>query len=548
MQLNDRLLSNHNGTFSFGSLPNFLTNKPSRYDSGDPVNLAANGLRQTIFGAYVQDDWRWHPNLTINLGLRYEMATVPTDVHNHLATLHDLTDPAVTLGSPLFENPTLRNFEPRVGFAWDPFHNGKTSVRAGFGIFDVLPMTYQFTIQAAFTTPFFHQLRASNLPAGSFFAGASPLLTTRALRATYFQQNPSRNYVEQWNFNVERELAPSLTAMVGYVGSHGVHQPFPNNDFDLVLPTQSAAGLLWPNPVGTGKVLNPNFGSIRGQIFSSTSFYDALELQLTKRMSHGIQTQASYTWAKSIDTSSASLAGDAFSNSISSLPWYAGTGVNRGLSDFNVGHLLVLSGTWLVPQIKSITGPAGYVVNGWQLGGIFKASDGVPFTPLFGPAGDPLGNHSGEPDVPNRLVGNGCATLTNPGNPNNYIKTQCFAVPTAPSAAFWTANCDPAFGTITNLQCFNLRGNAGRNILIGPGINELDFSVFKNNYIRRISEIFNVQFRAEFFNILNRANFDAPVANNAIFDSSGAAVSTAGLITSTSTTAREIQLALKVIW
>ena len=548
MQLNDQLLSNANGSFTFGSLAKFLTNVPTRYDSGDLVNLAVNGLRQTIFGAYVQDDWRWHPNLTINVGLRYEMATVPTDVHDHLATLHTLTDPAVTLGSPLFKNPTLLNFEPRVGFAWDPFHDGKTSVRGGFGIFDVLPLTYQFNLQAAFTTPFFHQLRASNLPPGSFFAGASPLLSTRALRATYFQQDPPRNYVEQWNLNVQRELSPSLTAVVGYVGSHGVHQSFPNNDFDLVLPTQTAAGLLWPNPVGSGNLLNPNFGSIRGQINSSSSFYDALELQLTKRMSHGIQAQASYTWGKSIDTSSASLAGDAFANSISSLPWYTGTGLNRGPSDFNVGHILVINGTWVIPQIKSLTGPAGYVANGWQLGGIFKASDGVPFTPLFGPDGDPLGTKSGEPDVPNRLGGSGCATLTNPGNPNNYIKTQCFAIPTAPSAAFWTANCDPAFGTITNLRCFNLRGNAGRNILIGPGISNLDFSVFKNNYIHRVSENFNVQFRTEFFNILNRANFNVPAANNSIFDSSGAAVSTAGLVTSTSTSAREIQFGLKIIW
>lgn len=552
MQLNDRLLSNQNGQFTFGSLTTFLTNKPSRYDSGDPVSLAVDGLRQTLFGAYAQDDWRWRPNLTINLGLRYEMVTVPTDVHNHLATLHNLTDTAVTLGSPLFQNPTLLNFEPRVGFAWDPFHNGKMSVRGGFGIFDVQPMIYQFTLQAAYTTPFFHQFRASKLPAGSFFSGAFPLLGTRALRATYFQQNPSRNYVEQWNFSVERELTPSLTASAAYVGSRGVHQPFPNNDFDLVLPTETTAGLLWPNPVGSGSLLNPNFGSIRGQIFPSSSFYDALEMQLTKRISHGIQTQASFTWGKSIDTSSASLAGDAFSNSISSLPWYFGSRINRGLSDFNVGRLLVLNGTWLVPQIKSLTGPAAYVLNGWQLAGIFKASDGVPFTPLFGPDGDPLGTASGEPDVPNRLTGPGCASLSNPGNPNDYIKAQCFAIPSAPSLAYWTANCDPqplGPGTtpVPFPQCFNLRGNGGRNIVTGPGIGELDFSVFKNNYIRQVSENFNVQFRAEVFNILNRANFNVPV-DTSVFDSTGAVVSAPGLLTSTSTTAREIQFALKVIW
>jgi hypothetical protein len=141
-----------------------------------------------------------------------------------------------------------------------------------------------------------------------------------------------------------------------------------------------------------------------------------------------------------------------------------------------------------------------------------------------------------------------CNPLINPGIPNSYIKTQCFAIATAPSAAFYTAKCDPTFGTFP--QCFNLRGNSGRNILTGPGTSNLDFSVFKNNSIKRISESFNVQFRAEFFNILNRANFAVPVTpdNTDIFDSSGASTGVAGLLTSTSTTAREIQFALKLIW
>jgi hypothetical protein len=110
-------------------------------------------------------------------------------------------------------------------------------------------------------------------------------------------------------------------------------------------------------------------------------------------------------------------------------------------------------------------------------------------------------------------------TADNPGNPNNYIKTQCFAVPTAPSAAFYAANCDPTVGTFP--QCFNLRGNSGRNTLIGPGTSSLDFSVFKNNRIQRVSENFHAQFRAEFFNVLNRTNFAQPINSNNtdIFDS-----------------------------
>jgi hypothetical protein len=267
-------------------------------------------------------------------------------------------------------------------------------------------------------------------------------------------------------------------------------------------------------------------------------------------MAHGIQVQTSFTWGRSIDTSSSSGVGDTFSNSIASPLWFD-MKAERGLSDFNVSKILVINGTWEVPTRKSLSGPASWVANGWELGVIFKASDGVPFTPTFGTDGDPQGLNSSDPwAFPNRLGGSGCNTLTNPGNPDNYIKTQCFAVPTAPSQAFYNANCDSSVGDPTTLQCFNLRGNAGRNILIGPGEVNLDFSIFKNNRVRRISETFNAQFRAEFFNVLNHANFSVPVTpdNTDIFDSTGAPTGVAGLLTSTTTTAREIQLALKISW
>jgi hypothetical protein len=156
---------------------------------------------------------------------------------------------------------------------------------------------------------------------------------------------------------------------------------------------------------------------------------------------------------------------------------------------------------------------------------------------------------------------------------NNYIKNECFQVPTAPDLAFWSANCNPKPNTLIDanekqititdpenpaaqgldwlpsLPCFNLRGNAGRNILTGPGLTNLDFSVFKNNYIPRISENFNIQFRAEIFNILNHANFAPPTTpdNTDIFDPTGA-IGAPGLLRRTTTTAREIQFAVKVIW
>src|SRR6266436_2528961 len=133
------------GTFKFSSLSNFLTNQPSNIRIAFPGLITPRHLRQTIFGAYLQDDIRVFRNLTVNLGLRYEMATVPSETSGKLASLTQLTGTELHLGNPLFTNPTLRNFEPRVGLAWDPFHNGKTSVRSGFGMFDVLPRSEEHT-------------------------------------------------------------------------------------------------------------------------------------------------------------------------------------------------------------------------------------------------------------------------------------------------------------------------------------------------------------------------------------------------------------------
>jgi hypothetical protein len=194
MQLNSFAPHSPNGSFSFASLADFLTNHPNRFDSGFPKASSPRGLRQSLFGLYVQDDWRWRPSLTLNLGLRYEMTTVPTEVQAKLSTLVNLTDTQPHLGDPYFLNPTLRNFEPRVGFSWDPFHTGQTAVRGGVGVFDVLPLPYQFVQLANSAIPFSAQANIKP-PAGSFYAGAFPLLTQSSLRAVDVEHKPKRNYV-----------------------------------------------------------------------------------------------------------------------------------------------------------------------------------------------------------------------------------------------------------------------------------------------------------------------------------------------------------------
>ena len=562
MLLNVVANTDPNGIWRFGTLQDFLTNNPAKFQGGIASTLSPRNLRQTLFGLYVQDDWRWKPNLTLNLGLRYEISSVLTETDGKLSNLRNLAAATPHLGDPFFANPTLKNFEPRLGFAWDPSGHGKTAVRGGIGLFDVLPLPYQFILLTTQAAPFFSYTAINNPGPGTFFAGLTSF-PANTLRATYTTPNPKRNYVAQWNLNIQQQLTPSLTAMVAYVGSRGVHQPFRVDEANLVLPTKTPFGYVWPyirdpldpNFGGPLDPLNPNFGSIRGLFYEGHSYFDALETQLAKRLSHGFQVQGTFTWSKSIDTSSASGAGDSFSNSISSLHWFD-LRLSRGPSDFNIGHTLVLNGTWELPTPKSFNAPARWALGGWQLGLIFTASDGTPFTPTWGTGSDPANTNSSDDwAFPNRLGGQGCQTLTNPGNVTNYIKTNCFAVPTAPNLAFWNQYCNPnppsVGGPVAYPLCFNLRGNAGRNILVGPGLTELDFSVFKNNYIRRISENFNIQFRAEIFNVLNHANFAPPVTpdNTDIFDGTGTVqTAVAGLLSRTTTTAREIQFAVKVIF
>jgi hypothetical protein len=278
--------------------------------------------------------------------------------------------------------------------------------------------------------------------------------------------------------------------------------------------------------------------------WDANSIYHAFQLNVTQRMAYGLQLRGSYTWAKSIDDGSSTIVGDEFLTSMSSLVGF-NLRLNRGLSDFNVAHTLVIAGTWQAPNPGSLSGPLGWAAKGWEMSALFKANTGVPFTATFGTNGDPLGLNSSDPwDYPNRLTGPGCSSLVNPGNPSHYIKTECFSLPTAPSQAFYSRYCDSSFAYPT---CINLRGNAGRNILTGPGLANLDFSLVKNN---RITESFNLQFRAEIFNLLNRANFQVPplVTGTDTFDSAGAPNPTAGLLTSTTTSSRQIQLGLKLIW
>jgi len=576
------------GTFKFGSIQKLLTNSPKSVQGVVPGQTTPRYMRISIIGAYAQDDWRFRPNLTLNLGLRWEMSTVPIETKGKLINLHNISDALPFCGiqhsgcagvAPYFSNPTLRNFEPRVGFSWDPFRNGKTAVRGGFGMFDVLPMLYTTVTLNGRGAPFFEIANSTDasLLQGQFPDGASSLLGTKGLEYAYVEPHPHRNYVMQYNLNVQRQLAPSLTAMVGYVGSRGVHQAFRTDDSRIVIPSLTSAGYVWPAGGGTLNNTNPGVGDVRLLTWAGSSSYNALQIGVQKKISHGLQLQGSYTWGKSLDNNSGVVAGDTLANAIGSLHYFD-LRLSRGLSDYNIGRVLVINANWQLPTTKSAPAFARFAANGWELGGILKVNDGPPFTATWGTGGDPSESGTGDDwAFPNRLTGSGCQSLVNPQNPNNYVKTGCFQVPTAPTPQFWSTYCDPmppslvdsnnnqlvinnpqqpsldGLGWLPPYACFNLRGNAGRNTIPGPGLVNLDLSFLKNNPIRKISENFNVQFRAEMFNVLNRANFALPFNpdNTDLFDQTGLPQfpnGSGGLINSTVTQARLVQFALKVIW
>jgi hypothetical protein len=290
--------------------------------------------------------------------------------------------------------------------------------------------------------------------------------------------------------------------------------------------------------------VNPNVGRIRATWWDNSSVYHGLQAGLAKKMGHGFQAQGSYTWSKCMDSGSGGLLGDPYANSLSSLMFF-NRASRRGVCDFNITQNFVVNYLWQPPTPKFGGGAVQHILGGWEFGGVIVASTGSPFTLLIG--GDPLGQNSTDPwAYVSRVSGPGCQNPVNPGNVNGYIKLNCFTPPVAPAS--FAGVCQPAAGATIPNTCMNLFGNDGRNSVVGPGLFNVDFSTFKNNYIPRISEAFNIQFRAEFFNIMNRANFQSPLKHNVLFNQDGSPASAAGLIDSTSTPSRQIQFGLKVIW
>jgi len=525
-----------NGIWTFSSIQTFLQGTPTQFQGQLPGTDAYRSMRMSVIAGYIQDDIRATPNLTINLGLRYEMGTTVTEANGKMANLRNLTDPTVTLGNPYYTNPSLKNFAPRTGFSWDPFKDGKTAVRGGAGIFNIVPLPYLFDSRLTQSAPYFISGTIVNPPASSFPNNIASLLSaSTASAATHVQYNAPPSYKVQWNFNIQRQLTQSMALTVGYVGSSGVHLAHVITDADQVPPSlvtfsNALDAFVFPIPAAGTKIqrINPNFGSIGSTDWSGHSSYDGLQVNLVQRLRKGLTYQIAYTWSKSIDNGSSTFNDGNETSNGSPSPWAFDPRLNRGPSDFDVPHALVANFMYDLPVPEAVKAHrvTNALFNGWQAGGIYTRQSGAPFmlkiaTDVADTGNSAVGANNGG-QRPMYVAAPGCTPNAVTGNINDYIMTQCLAYPLP--------------GEL---------GNLGRNTTRMPVFRDLDFSLFKNQTVW--GEKLKVQFRAEMFNILNNVNLEAQTIT--LYDGTGAVIPSALQPHSpTSNTARQIQLGLRLLF
>jgi hypothetical protein len=445
--------------------------------------------------------------------------TVPTEVNGKISNLRRVTDTAITVGDPWYANPSLKNFSPRIGIAWDPFSNGKTSVRAGFGIFDdeILPKYYVFS---GSTNPPFTQRSSIARPLfPNLLAGFDPNHVLYQMQTlNYDLQNP---YALQFNASVQRSLPGNWLVSAGYSGSRGVHL-LRVGDANLA-PSTVVNGIKVYHPELGRR--NPNFGSAAQRTSDAQSFYNALQLSAQKQFTGGLRAQLSYTFSRAIDDSSGVNSQDYTDGTPYVLDFYDRK-ADRGLSSYWAQHVFASNWSYELPFARSMTGAAGLLMKGWQINSITTVQTGHPFEVREG------FNRSGNLNTVNYAMHE--RPDLKPGWSNNPILG-------GPSR-YWDIN---AFA----LQRANQRGNLGRNTLIGPGVVNLDLSLAK---FIAIAEMHRIEFRAEFFNLPNHPNFAVPSGLIAFtgVDANGNPVIAPnwGVISSTVTTSRQIQFGVKLMF
>ncbi len=536
------------GAFGWGSLQAFLQNGPLLTSAAQfPLSGTFRSLRQKVIGLYFQDDWQLRPNFTWNLGVRYEPFTAPTEKWNRLSSIRDWVHATqFDVGVPFWEQMSLKNFSPRVGFAWAPNGNGRTAIRAGFGLFyEVLAGSYYRTFSTK-NPPFVASLVnafTSYTSAASDVARIGPTaLSAKTNSGTFYETVDGKikpSYEMKFNASIEREIAKNLSVSVGYVGSRGVHL-WRILDANAIPSTQvnGRAFVVTRNPLQRP---NPNLGNGTLRISDAQSFYNSMNVEVKKRLSRGFQIQTSYTWARNVDDSTTGVAQTDYNEGAASQPY--DKIADRGLSSLHLEHNLVINGIWTVPS-PAQTGIASYLLAGWQVSGIYSASSGVPFTVYVNGRNATDGTRNAGRQHPDLVAGRtsesiisgtsaGCGTGANAvqagekiGTPDRYFDPCAYFLP---PAGFY--------------------GNNGRNTLIGPRFSNVDFSLLKNIPVP-LRENARLEFHADFFNLFNRANLapPQPTLSQAWNASNRQLVGGTAALTKVVGSARQMQFALKLIF
>ncbi len=535
------------GTMEFNGLADFLAGRPSRFTGAPPgTGDATKAYRRIYFAGYFQDDWKFRSNLSLNLGLRYEIMTVPTEAsgdrisnyRTHFENGNRVVDSRPTLGSPFWQ-ASHKLWSPRVGFSYNPDGEGKMVFRGGFGTFyDQLVSEFRFYTNA--NLPFFGNLQVNADPARGIFVPFPLGLTGTSLVPLPAPQGVDHELKVpvklQWNFSIQRQITANSALSVAYLGAHSYNLSRVA-DFNTPIPTLvNGAKFFAAAPLPRR---NPTLGGSQIVMTDTHGFYHGLQADLTQRMSNSLRGKFSYTFSRNIDEAS-SITGQEALGAPATAQDPENVRDDRGLSSFDARHTFVSNFTYDLPKFASLGswgGAAARIANGWQFSGIFTTNTGEPFTVLSGfnrsrsqsrSVADRPSLAAGKSNNPVVGAGAGCGVIApgeTLGGPERYYDPCAFVL--------------PDIGTY---------GNLGRNTLIGPGFISVDFSLVKAT---SISERFQAEFRAEIFNLLNHANFGLP--SNSVLNAPPAATpnllnyrGAAGTISSTSNTSRQIQFGLKI--
>lgn len=531
------------GVLEFPDTETFLLGVPELFRAATPGSEFDRDYRFTTLGFYFQDDWRVRPSFTLNLGLRYEFSTQVNEVSGHDGALRNITDSEGTRGIP-FENSTKRNISPRFGFAWDVTGNAMTSVRGGFGfLYDLGNMGTAFRYGTL--NPPFGGLSA--LEEGNFAQPfAVPIVFPpgsegRTQEVIDFHLKQPRVY--QWNLTVERQLPADISLTVGYVGTRGVRL-FGPREANPRVPTIVDGQRFWPGPNTGGERaprVSDNWDDVIMMTTGAGSWYNALQVGFSKRLSSGLQFQNSYTWSHTMDDVQGQFQSE-FSRTSSDLGADPGNmRYDWNPAAFDYRHNFVSNVIYSLPNFGSSGGMGAALLNGWRLSNILTLNTGFPITIVINRqwANSGIRGTEGRIDRPN-LIPDGNS------NPVKGVTAGCAGIEAGQKLGGPDRYFDPCQ---FELQPPGFKGNTQRGGVRGPGFATLDFSVMKETPLGFLGESGAIQFRAEFFNILNRPNFQWP--ERRVFTGKNQGEErrgNAGIIQGTLSTSRQIQLALKLVF